>query len=153
MARDSRGWGVGGWRVLRKRHKAMLSECKEFFFFFLNLQFNSFPLLTAFNHCYSYSTMIEASITTTWFYICFSFSFLILRSYSRCFIHFNTVFFNSRQYLAGKCTSTNTWPIVLPLHLVGDSKCCHNYLNCLQKRKDWHVRLYSFFYLHWLISF
>lgn len=41
-----------------------------------------------------------------------------MRSYSRCFIHFNVTSLDSRQYLAGKCTSTKTWPIVLPLHLV-----------------------------------
>lgn len=135
---DEEYWGIGQSHVL--------SDADLFWVFFSLLIFPSFLFRFFFssclsrsscNHCYSsFHNEIVLLASQILFMLQVSILFSLM-SYSRCFIHFNQLGFKSRQYLAGKCTSTQNLTHFCHLFTSGRSHQVLSQLfkNCLQKRE------------------
>lgn len=135
-------WGTGQSHVL--------SGCNEWFFFFLFFYFNfsclqdalpqlnPFPLVvykyfptTVTIHstmkCFARSSQHHHLIVFMLFFLIFNLIWCPTPDVLYISIILGYVFSNSRQYCAGNCTSTKPDPFYHLLHLVGVTKCCHNY--------------------------
>lgn len=134
---DEEYWGIGQSHVL--------SDADLFWGFFSLLIFPSFLFCffssclsrSSCNHCYSsFHNEIVLPASQILFMLQVSILFSLM-SYSRCFIHFNQLGFKSRQYLAGKCTSTQNLTHFCHLFTSGRSHQVLSQLfkNCLQKRE------------------
>lgn len=146
LAGDCRRGGVRGWRVLRNRPKPCLIRCRLVLGFFFSLLifpsflfcfFSSCLSRSSCNHCYSsFHNEIVLPASQILFMLQVSILFSLM-SYSRCFIHFNQLGFKSRQYLAGKCTSTQNLTHFCHRFTSGRSHQVLSQLfkNCLQKRE------------------
>lgn len=134
-------------RSTEEQAKAMCYQMQTCFgvfglFFFLLIYpsflfwfFSSCLSRSSCNHCYSsFHDEIVLPASQILFMLLFSILFSLM-SYSRCFIHFNQLGFKSRQYLAGKCTSTQNLTHFCHLFTSGRSHQVLSQLfkNCLQE--------------------